>query len=494
MHNRRPALLLCLLTACPGDVPQTTDDPGATTSASEPDPSGASSLSNSDTGDDPTTGTSTAPPVTTANLDDTGEPDSTTDDTSSTTGDDTSSTTGEPAICGDGVPGPGEQCDDGDADDADACKSDCTFGPGGESIPVPSLGPNGTFYCLTPAGDGLVLGGREREFDVDIGEDNEWAHVQHVPLPDGAPTTWSYAEKAGVNGRMALEAATAANGDVIIGGLIYTEIQQVDTGGYLWLARFTAAGELVWSRDYDDDGLYFGPTDLEVSPSGRIAVTGWSWGFIAKVSTVAVFDEHGELEWDLYEDADIDEINSYDGLTLGADDTVYVAGSQFRYDAEFKHVDHRVRVRAFSKTGAPLWTTHGDVLDPLYTMGADIVRTTDDRLIVAADLLDPEIVAPTAQLRLGALSTAGDVQWWKDWTPDPGPSVPALLLPADDDGFYLGANTNPGDNDHTTLLTRFTADGAATWTKTTSGYMRDATFAADEIHVLTQSTLTVFAP
>jgi cysteine-rich repeat protein len=31
-----------------------------------------------------------------------------------------------PGVCGDGIPQPGEQCDDGDEDDFDECHDDCT--------------------------------------------------------------------------------------------------------------------------------------------------------------------------------------------------------------------------------------------------------------------------------------------------------------------------------------------------------------------------------
>ena len=46
--------------------------------------------------------------------------------TTGTTETPTTGTTEAPAVCGDGVVDPGEACDDGNDDDLDACKSDCT--------------------------------------------------------------------------------------------------------------------------------------------------------------------------------------------------------------------------------------------------------------------------------------------------------------------------------------------------------------------------------
>ncbi len=45
---------------------------------------------------------------------------------SSSTGSDTGSSTGEPVTCGNGALDPGEECDDGDAEDGNGCDNDCT--------------------------------------------------------------------------------------------------------------------------------------------------------------------------------------------------------------------------------------------------------------------------------------------------------------------------------------------------------------------------------
>ena len=75
-----------------------------------------------------TTSSTTDPTATTSTTTDPTDTDSTGSDTDSTaTGTDasTGSTTGTPAVCGDGVMGDGEACDDGNIYDDDGCSSDC---------------------------------------------------------------------------------------------------------------------------------------------------------------------------------------------------------------------------------------------------------------------------------------------------------------------------------------------------------------------------------
>ena len=60
-------------------------------------------------------------------------------------------------ICGDGVVGPGEACDDGNADDDDGCDRQCQFPCEGGAVPIIGCGPGRTFeqrfsvYSMTQA-------------------------------------------------------------------------------------------------------------------------------------------------------------------------------------------------------------------------------------------------------------------------------------------------------------------------------------------------------
>ena len=130
-----------------------------------------------------------------------------------------------------------EQCDDGNVDEWDGCLTDCTFGPGTKAalgLPDKLGGEEMYWFAGVPAQfieantHGLVIGGRV----VDYLPDQIAAHVTLVPIPDGGPALWSYLEVAGMYGRVPGPMATAADGSVVMAGQVYTEQQNVDSGGY----------------------------------------------------------------------------------------------------------------------------------------------------------------------------------------------------------------------------------------------------------------------
>ncbi len=138
----RAAALLCVATAGCGDdggatsgftvsvtnttppvTPDTTGDPATTTEAPPTSTTDAPETS-STTAVDPTTGGTSTEPGT-----------GTDPDTSATsTGEPASSSTGADPFCGDGLPGPLEECDDGNMDDTDMCLATCVLAKCGDGV------------------------------------------------------------------------------------------------------------------------------------------------------------------------------------------------------------------------------------------------------------------------------------------------------------------------------------------------------------------------
>lgn len=481
--RRHPLLTLLLsLAACPGDVARTTDAaPDATSGSSGDGPTGgltSSATATSTSG--PTTSTDPGDsegPGTTADLDDSGAADTTTstasddDSSSSSTGDD-------PPDCGNAQVEPGELCDDANADETDHCLADCTPGPVGLALP---LAPDDDLLrCITPVGDGLALGGERLVRD----EAAYWARVRRIPLPAAEPADWAFLAGAGADSRVTREAATAADGDVVVAGAITTGSF---ASGSLWLARLTPAGETVWSLEFP--GLAFGPDDLEVAPSGDIVVVGHPLNFPAGGPSLAVFTADGEPVWDVHEQPEGALVRQYNGLTIGDDGAIYIAGDQW-VESGMQTGDFRVLVRAFAPDGAPLWEHLSDSLEPLGCYTADIVRTTAGRLVVATALYDLENAGIQPDEILTAFDATGAVQWSHAWqTPDL--ATPTTLLAADDGGFYVNGGNEPHG-----MLARFDALGAPLWARTTGGGLpHDATFGPDGwIYTLSIDRVTIHAP
>jgi len=162
------------------------DDGGATTgstsvatsSTSEAtDPSGTSEATTSEPStSDATTSTSTSTMTT---------DDPSTSTSAETTTSTTSSTTGDVGVCGDGVLDAGEQCDDGNSVDGDACTNECTIAVCGDGVVHEGVeacddGPENsdtkacTSMCeLASCGDGLVHEGVEACDDGNANESDE---------------------------------------------------------------------------------------------------------------------------------------------------------------------------------------------------------------------------------------------------------------------------------------------------------------------------------
>ncbi len=113
-----------------------TTDTSFTSTASTSSTTSAGSSTDPSTGS--TGGTSAGPGSNSATESATGTSVDPTDATSSTSGTDTSGTSGAPASCGDGELDAGEECDDGNDVDGDACTNACKSATCGDGI----VGPN----------------------------------------------------------------------------------------------------------------------------------------------------------------------------------------------------------------------------------------------------------------------------------------------------------------------------------------------------------------
>ncbi|MFY0533976.1 hypothetical protein [Nannocystis pusilla] len=372
MPSRHIALALPLaLSACP-DTGGTTTDQGPTTAATtsgstDPTADDANSDGPATTSTatlDPTTGSATTTTDSTTGdessgqLDSTRGPDITTETTTaSTTEVSTASDTEFPTLCGNGVLDDGESCDDGNADDLDLCRNDCTPGPSGQGLgfPLPPLLAGESLSCFT-AIDGafspnrtpaLVLG----SYGWVENTDDFLTRARQFALPGIGQPQWTWSlESDAVEWLPVFEAATAANGDVVLAGPAWNQEVLSDGLGAFWLARLTAAGDLVWQSKYDD--LHLQPFDLAIAPDGDIVVAGMITNIVSS-SEVHRFTGDGALLWSAAQDPfdEFPTLTSYHSLAVDAD-AVYVVG-QRRDLTDDLPIHYRVHLRALSSDGAP---------------------------------------------------------------------------------------------------------------------------------------------
>ncbi|WP_434417130.1 hypothetical protein [Nannocystis pusilla] len=377
-----------MLAGCPAPSPgeETATAPTTGTSEGEGESSTAASA-------DPPTGTTDASSTTTGTTDAQATTTSTTDPSSTTaatttaepgtTSEDTTSTGPGPGTCGNGELDPGEACDDGNTLPGDGCLPNCTPGDGAALPPI-ELPPE-PWTCLTTI-DAAVVGQPSHVLMLGgwTGSPPLSAIVQGFVLPDGQMSPGSFVHPGSFD-RLVDQVATTADGDVIVAGHIYTDAQQ--TAGHLWLARVTAAGEVVWLHEHE--AIPTDPTDLALTPTGDIVlasrVAGWGGG--PKPSFVQVFSPEGELQWEHAAPAGPESHFGYAGVTVDASGTIYAVGhGQHMGDPKW-----RLLLAALAGDGAPLWQTEMPAPMKLRVRPTGIVVTDDEMLLVVETESDTDV-------------------------------------------------------------------------------------------------------
>ncbi len=167
------------------------------------------------------------------------------------------------AACGNGVLEEGESCDDGNTKAGDGCHPLC-------------VEPYQVVWTAAYEGER-----GDRGFAVDVDTVNDAIYVvgltettatskddllvQRYSLRDGERAwSWSRNGEAGID--TAEHVQVDANGDIVVAG-----VETDDQGEHAWLARFDAAGEILWEQ-HDPTGSK--AEGVAITGDGRIAVTG----------------------------------------------------------------------------------------------------------------------------------------------------------------------------------------------------------------------------
>lgn len=224
--------------------------------------------------------------------------------------------------CGDGVPDEGERCDDGNDDDRDACRSDCTRPlrstwvravAGGERSGV-ALG-----LAIDPAGGAVVVGRgqagpgaplRAWLSGYDDGGDVRWS--RWLPQDEA----WASATARAV--------AIDATGDVWATGEVHTEDDDDD----VWVARCDPEGTPRWTVTLDvwghrDRGLAIAPDE-----HGAVVVGEALRQAHDRDGLVLAFDGDGQRRWTWRHDGPAGTLDDARAVAIAPDGGVVVGGGE----------------------------------------------------------------------------------------------------------------------------------------------------------------------
>jgi cysteine-rich repeat protein len=298
------------------------------------------------------------------------------DDESTSTGEMSSSSTGPEIVCGNGVVDEGEDCDDGNTLNGDDCTADCHDGQQ-ELYAVSHDQGNGTDCAEGVAVDGegnIIVAG----FVLTAGAgENVWVRKYTPELtPMEGLWTQSVDGPGGGDDRARGIAANAAGEIVVVGFLtgtgaqgrniwvrsydadgneLWNDVVDGPSGGDdqaygvaamedgwvvsgelfvgtgdtdVWLRRYDAAGEEVWTQTFAGQGAGLDSgRDVDVGPGGEIVVTGWeSSEMDGRSAWTRKYNAEGQAEWTVRYNAGSTAGNQGQGVAVGIDGTIVVAG------------------------------------------------------------------------------------------------------------------------------------------------------------------------
>lgn len=441
--NRAVLRALCVVplvaTAMPGcggaDEGQTgADAPMSTSSATDVD------ASSSSTGEEESSTSSTTEPPTT-------EP--------PTTG----MTTVPIPECGDGVPEPPEECDDGNQMAGDGCENDCTMSVDtSEWVDIVGGGAS-----VQESGTGVTIDGEGNAFVIgyivdDIGDTNIWLRKY---TPGGEETfTVTFDPSMGADDR-GHGVALDSGGNILVTG----EVELAPAESDIWIAKLDPDGTELWNVVVP--GPEFG-SDLGKAIAVDSADNAVVGGYIRvgngdNDAWIGKYDPMGAELWVHTVAGDDGLDDRIEGIAVADDDTIIATG--FLSNEGF---NRDVWLGKLDADGNEVWTTIYDSVKMGSESGFGLAIAPDGSIGVAGT---SPLVANNDEVWLAKFEAeAGEIVWQKKFG---GPAVlndAALGVAADSESAFVVVGFKSIDaTDSDIWLRKWDTGGNVVWTQNVAG-------------------------
>lgn len=396
------------LSACfsPSQTPEPGDTEGSTGEATESSTGDTSGL-NTGSETENTTTTSGINPAT-----DTGA------DTSGTETDEGTTA----SVCGDGVVGEDEACDDAVNDgEYGGCTADCS-----------ALAPR--------CGDGEVSGPE----DCDDADEVNGNGCNSNCVVSGSELWTIEGAPAGLCGGFSGGTAVDTENEILV-----AKMSQCDGDPLIaWLGKYDAGGGLAWSRTWGTgDAGAFG-----VSTRGTDSVV---VGFDGTRGFSRTYDPDGELLNGNFTEPPDGEVSIFYGVAAHEEGFI-ASGNETTGQGAFL-------LQGFASDGDLLWTAPDEVSAGGWLDAA--VDSAGDGFAVAGWRNN----AGQQDMLIRRYSISGDEQWTRAVAGDAGTSDQAGGVAFDFAGNVVVAGTIAGDAEETIWVRKYAADGSTLWTHTSDG-------------------------
>ncbi|MDC0673977.1 SBBP repeat-containing protein [Nannocystis radixulma] len=368
------------------------------------------------------------------------------------------STTAPPASCGNGVLDPGEACDDGNADETDACTTLCnapSCSDGLESGDESDLDCGGSCGgCAVGqgcGGDGDCLGGA-CEANQCVDGCVPWARQWGTQYSDGG-------------------SGIAVDGDdnIFVSSFMFA-------GNYGAVRKYDAAGQELWTRQIDSsefDGAYGVATDS----AGNVFVTGDTQGDLdGNISQgyddvfIVKYDNDGNKQWTRQFGSDDNEV-AIDAATDAAGNVIVAGNSRGSIDGHVLGGVYDVLLAKYDAQGEKQWIrqfgSSGD--DQAYGVTTD----SAGNIIVVGYVygsLDGNVYLGDSDAFVAKFDADGTKLWTRQFGLEYGDYAAAVATDDAGDIYVTGSvsgslDGNPYHGFGDLLVMKFDADGAKQWTR-----------------------------
>lgn len=392
---------------------------------------------------------------------------------------------GGPVECGNGTLELGEECDDGNVEDADGCNADCT--PSGSVLWEQTVGSGlgavddgfdvaadaegnftvvgyaavaggtvdgwirryspmgGAYWTLAHAGAGA---GDDTLWGVEIAADDSVYVAGRESAADmtnngllrkvdtfGADLWVSSFDAPSSNGDTVVQAlALDGEGAVIVAGYYGTDA----AGAELMLRKYMPDGTAVWTRSYGgaaggNDAAY----GVAATSSGDLYVVGYE-SVVAEGTNMWLgkYDTDGNLLWSRGANGTASLDDYFIGVVVDGDDNAYVCG--YAGDVNFPW---QIVLRRYDADGNIDWTEHylGETMEGAHCSG--LARAPSGDLVLAGG----EIQATVRAALVRRYSAEGALRWSRTYPGGAaGPDYGRGVHVGDDETIYVAGSLDVG--------------------------------------------------
>ena len=232
----------------------------------------------------------------------------------------------------------------------------------------------------------------------------------------------------------------------------------------MFLAKYTSTGALSWSKTWGGTGLDYGRSLVQTSDGGY-AVTGYTAGYGAGSDDMflAKYTSAGSLSWSkTWGGTGIDYGRS---LVQTSDGGYAVTGYTISYGAG----SYDMFLAKYTATGALSWSKTWGGTGTDY--GYSLVQTNDGGYAVAG--YTTSYGAGSNDMFLAKYTSTGTLSWSKTWGGTGSDSGYSLVQTSDGGYAVTGSTLSYGAGSNDMFLAKYTSTGSLSWSKTWGGTSSD---------------------